>query len=92
MFNSVEWIQNSDFQNSDITKQRLLQNSDNYKTATTTKQRLLQNSDCYKTAKNNIIEIGTNKKKSTFKKSLKKIVEKNLPIFKEKNQRFYKED
>ncbi len=50
-----EWIQNSDFQNSDITKQRLLQNSDNYKTATVTKQRLLQNSDCYKTAKNNIL-------------------------------------
>ena len=40
-----EWIQNSDFQNSDITKQRLLQNSDNYKTATVTKQRLLQNGE-----------------------------------------------
>ncbi len=41
----LEWIQNSD-----IRKQRLLQNSYNYKTATTTKQRQLQNSDCYKTA------------------------------------------
>ena len=34
-----EWIQNSDLQNSEITKQR------NHKTATTTKQRLLQNGD-----------------------------------------------
>ncbi len=51
----MEWIQNSDFQNSDITKQRLLQNSDYYKTATGTKQRQLQNGDCYKTTKNNII-------------------------------------
>ncbi len=53
------------------------QNSDCYKTATVTKQRQLQNSDCYKMAKNNI-------------KNHLKIVEKNLPIFKEINQRFYK--
>ena len=52
-YKTREWIQNSDFQNSDITKQRLLKKSDNYKTVT--KQRLLQNSDCYKTVKNNII-------------------------------------
>ena len=50
-----ELIQNSDFQNSDITKQRLLQNSDCYKTATVTKQRQLQNSDYYKTAKIDIL-------------------------------------
>ncbi len=41
----TEWIQNSDIQNSDITKQRLLQNSDNYITATFTKQQLLQNGE-----------------------------------------------
>ena len=39
----MEWIQNSD-----ITKQRQLQNSDSYKTATVTKRRLLQNDDCCK--------------------------------------------
>ena len=68
----LEWMQNSELQNSEITKQRLLQNSDYYKTVTTTKQRLLQNSVCYKTAKNNIIEIEPIQKKSTFKKSLKR--------------------
>ncbi len=55
------------------------QNSDCYKTATTTKQRLLRNSDCYKTA--------------TFTKRRKIISLKRwlTKIFKEKNQRFYKE-
>ena len=55
----VEWIQNSDFQNSDCYKTATSQNSDCYKTATSqnsdcykiatvTKQRLLQNGDFYK--------------------------------------------
>ncbi len=46
----MEWIQNSDFQNSDYYKTATSQNSVCYKTAKVTKQRLLQNSDSYKTA------------------------------------------
>ncbi len=39
-----EWIQNSDLQNGEITKQRMLQNSDCYKKATVTKrQKIIQN-------------------------------------------------
>ncbi len=68
------------------TKQRLSKQR-HHKTATTTKQRQLQNSDCYKTA------TTTKRRRDLFKKDLHlKIIKKNLPIFKEKNQRFYKEN
>ncbi len=52
----MEWLQNSELQNVEITKQRLLQNSDYYKTATVTKQRLLGTKRRnHKTVKNNIL-------------------------------------